>query len=57
MLEPETLRTVGRCELPEPSVARLSADGSTVYAVGTSTLCRASWDGEELVLDRGFAAR
>ena len=27
VLEPETLRTVGRCDLPEPSVARLSADG------------------------------
>ena len=57
VLEPETLRTVGRCDLPEPSVARLSADGSTVYAVGTSTLFRANWSGDELVLDRGFATR
>ncbi|MCU1353249.1 MAG: hypothetical protein JWM05_2458 [Acidimicrobiales bacterium] len=57
VLDPESLEIVARCPLPEPSVARLSADGDTVYAVGTSTLLRARWDGADLTLDDGFAAR
>ena len=35
--------------------ARLSADGSTVYAVCDRTLRRLVWDGERLELDDGFA--
>ena len=42
VLDPETLEIVARCTLPEPSIARLSADGDTVYVVGTSTLYRAA---------------
>jgi len=56
-LEPESLEIVSRCALPEASIARLSADGDTVYVVGTSTLLRARWNGEELSLDRDFAGR
>jgi hypothetical protein len=56
-LDPETLAIVARCDLPEPSVARLSAAGDDVYVVGTSSLFRVQWSGRELVLDRDFAAR
>jgi sugar lactone lactonase YvrE len=51
------LSIIDRAVLPEPSIARLSADGSTIYVVGTSTLHRATWDGRSLVVDDGFAAR
>lgn len=53
-LEPESLEIVARCELPEPSIARLSADGDAIYVVGTSTLFRAHWDGTRLALDASF---
>ncbi len=56
VLHPETLAVVARCSAPEPSIARLSADGSTVYIVGTTTLYRARWDGTDLALDTDFAA-
>ena len=54
VLEPDALEVVARLELPEPSIARLSADGDEVYVVGTSTLFRAHWDGWDLSLDDGF---
>jgi hypothetical protein len=57
VLDPQSLEIVARCELPEPSIARLSADDDTVYAVGTTTLWRARWDGARLVLDAAFAGR
>jgi hypothetical protein len=57
VLEPEQLEIVGRCVLPEPSIARLSADGNTVYAVGTTTLFRAEWTNGQLVRDDAFAPR
>jgi hypothetical protein len=56
VLAPGTLEVVARCSIPEPSIARLSADGSTVYVVGTTTLYRADWDGTVLVVDPDFAA-
>ncbi len=40
VLEPERLEIVDRLTLPEPCVARLSADGDRVYAVGTGCLYR-----------------
>jgi len=43
--------------VPEPSIARLSADGDTVYVVGTHSLFRAHWDGAHLSLDGDFAGR
>jgi hypothetical protein len=54
VLEPQGLEVVARCELPEPSIARLSAAGNDVYVVGTSTLFRARWDGTSLTPDGGF---
>jgi hypothetical protein len=59
VLDPGSLEIVARCDLPEPSIARLSADGDTVYVVGTTTLWRARWDGARaaLTFDDAFAAR
>jgi hypothetical protein len=34
VLAPQTLEIVSRVQLSEPSIARLSADGNTVYVVG-----------------------
>jgi len=56
-LDPDTLEIVARCAMPEPSIARLSADGDTVYVVGTSTLFRVLWNGTRFVLDESFAGR
>lgn len=56
-LDPDTLDVVARCELPEPSIARLSADSDTIYVVGTSTLFRVHWNGTRLELDDTFAGR
>lgn len=55
-LEPDGLETVARLQLPERSMARLSAAGRTVYVVGDRSLLRVVWDGVELVADDGFAA-
>jgi hypothetical protein len=57
VLDPDSLAIVDRCSLPEPSIARLSADADTVYVVGTSRLWRVHWDGARLTIDDGFAAR
>lgn len=56
-LDPADLRILDRLELSEPSIARLSADGDTVYVVGDTSLLRARWDGERLRADDDFAAR
>ena len=57
VLDPVTLEIVASCEVAEPSIARLSADGDTVYVVGDHSLLRAHWDGSALVTDDAFAAR
>jgi hypothetical protein len=57
VLEPDRLGVVGRCQLPEPSIARLSADGDVVYVVGDTSLMRARWDGRTLELDHDFRPR
>ncbi|MDA8356075.1 MAG: hypothetical protein M0Z95_07250 [Actinomycetota bacterium] len=44
-LDPVTLEVVATCPMVEPSVARLSAIGDTVYVVGDTSLLRARWDG------------
>jgi len=54
-LEPEGLEVVGACDLPEASIARLSADGGAVFVVGDTSLFRVRWDGG-LALDDGFRA-
>ena len=57
VLEPDDLDMVASLELPEPSIARLSADGNDIYAVGDTSLLRIAWDGRHLALDDGFIAR
>jgi sugar lactone lactonase YvrE len=55
LLDPDTLeRRAADTELPEPSVARLSADGDALYAVGTGTVWRYRWDGIRLERDRDW---
>jgi hypothetical protein len=54
VLDPDDLHISASVVVPEPSIARLSADGDVVYVVGTTKLFRARWDGEALVLDDGF---
>ena len=45
VLDPETLVPVAEpLRLPEPSIARLSSDGDSVIAVGTTTLFRLRFD-------------
>ena len=56
VLEPAQLTVVARCDLPEPSIARLSADGNTIYVVGDTSLSRVGWHDGELVLDESFHA-
>ncbi len=40
ILEPDGLEIVARLSLPEPSIARLSADGNDIYVVGDASLFR-----------------
>ena len=56
VLEPDGLEIVARLILPEPSIARLSADGRDVYVVGDTSLMRARWDGSALMVDDTFRA-
>jgi hypothetical protein len=51
VLEPNELRIVASLELPEASIARLSADDDDVYVVGTSSLWRVRWNGSALLRD------
>ena len=55
VLDPETLEVRDDVTMPEPSIARLSCAGDMVYAVGTTALHRARWDGARLALDTAFA--
>ncbi len=52
VLDPDDLSTVASLVLPEPSIARLSADGDDVYVVGDTSLLRVRWTGATLELDR-----
>ena len=54
-LEPEDLTMIDRIELPEPSIARISSDGTHIYVVGDTSLLRVGWDGH-FVADSGFRA-
>lgn len=56
VLEPERLEIVCRYELPEGSIARLSADGDTVYVVGDRSAMRLTWNGSALVPDESWTA-
>ena len=55
VLDPVTLAVVASADLPERSIARLSADGDTVYVVGDTSLFRLIWTGTDLVVDSAFA--
>ncbi len=55
VLHPDDLEVLDALVLPEPSVARLSADGDTVYVVGDTSLLRVRWDGDRLARDEAFA--
>lgn len=57
VLRPGSLELAATLALPEGSVARLSAEGNTIYVVGDTTLWRVHWDGAGLALDPGFAPR
>ncbi len=57
VLHPDDLHVVDALELPEPSVARLSADDSMIYVVGVDHLLRVRWNGSALTLDDTFMAR
>ncbi|MFM7525965.1 MAG: hypothetical protein ACKO48_05580 [Actinomycetota bacterium] len=50
VLDPHDLRIVAELDLPEASIARLSASDNDVYVVGTTSLWRAVWDGARLRL-------
>ncbi|MEN9823867.1 MAG: hypothetical protein RLZ04_2293 [Actinomycetota bacterium] len=56
LLAPGTLEIVARLVLPERSIARLSADGDDIYAVGDTSLLRVRRDGVHLTLDDSFRA-
>ncbi len=57
VIDAETLRPVcTETDCPEPSIARLSATGNTVYVVGVRSIFRYHWDQAacRLVLDTGW---
>ena len=56
LLAPGTLDVVASCSLPEPSIARLSADGDDVYVVGETSLIRVHRSGVSLTVDESFCA-
>lgn len=56
ILDPERLDIVDRCQLPEASIARLSAEGNDIYVVGDTSLLRVVWNGRALHLDESFHA-
>lgn len=52
VLDPDTLAPVcAEVECPEPSVARLSAAGNTVYVVGVRSIFRFHWNAASLRLE------
>jgi hypothetical protein len=57
VLDPGSLAVVDRLVLPEPSIARLSADGDTVYVVGDTSLLVVRWDGARLHLEADRTVR
>lgn len=57
IVEADALTVVARVTIPERSIARLSADGDTVYVVGVEHLWRVHWDGATATLDADFHPR
>ena len=56
VLDPTTLDIAASLVLPEPSIARLSADGDRIYIVGDTSVLRVVWNGKTLNLDQSFRA-
>lgn len=58
LLDPDTLeRRAPDVELPEAAIARLAADGDTLYAVGIASAWRYRWDGAGLERDERWEFR
>lgn len=57
VLDPVSLAIVASLDLPEPSIARLSAENNTVYVVGDHSVFRLHWDGRTLSRDVDFAPK
>jgi hypothetical protein len=58
VLDPDSLEPAcDHVPLPEPSIARLSADGDVIYAVGDHTIFRLAWHGRTLVRDPDWSHR
>jgi hypothetical protein len=57
VLDPDDLQVVDRLVLPEPSIARLSADRDDVYVVGDTSLLVVRWDGKRLALQADRTVR
>jgi hypothetical protein len=57
VVDPESMSIRARLTVPEASIARLSADGNSVYCVGISRFWRLEWDPALglLVLDENFS--
>jgi hypothetical protein len=51
LIDPERLCVVAAVTLPDASVARLSADGDTIYIVGVDTIRRVGWRDGALHVD------
>jgi hypothetical protein len=51
VLDPVTLEVVDALVLPEPSIARLSADGDRIVVVGDTSVLVVAWDGRRLALE------
>lgn len=56
-LAPGDLEVLDELVLPEGSIARLSAVGTTVVVVGDHTVVRVAWDGRRLRLDERWGHR
>src|SRR5262245_58442741 len=55
VLEPSSLaRAYDDVTCPEPSIARLSSSGNTLYVVGVRSIFRYQWSDRGLVLDRDW---
>ncbi|OYX40398.1 hypothetical protein [Sphingomonas sp.] len=54
VIDPDTLSIISTIDCPEPSIARLSAVGSTVYLVGVRSIFRYHWVRGTLVRDEDW---
>lgn len=57
VLDPVDLTIRARVQMPEPSIARLSAEADDIYVVGDTSLFRVRWNGTSLRLDPDLCSR